>query len=110
MFISCCRVGYVAGGGYPAARVLGRRSSPEHSFRNLGGFDNLCGVLLAIAANATAGTHAPHKGGEDSRKIGLIAAIAMKASGNRMHMFGDGPSVQGGKRSSSPGSGPKQAR
>ena len=36
------------------------------------------------------------KGGEDSRKIGLIAAIPMKASGSRMHTSGDGPSVGAG--------------
>ena len=42
----------------------------------------MCGVLLAIAANATASALAPHndegKGRQDSRKIGLIEAIPMR--------------------------------
>lgn len=42
----------------------------------------MCGVLLAIAAKAMASAPVPHndegKGRQDSRKIGLIAAIPMK--------------------------------
>jgi len=54
----------------------------------------LCGLLLAIAANATSNAPAPLSNGgdgeKDLRKIGLLAAIPMKPSRTGRLSAGEG--------------------